>query len=137
MPRNRKPTKLHVLEGTFRPDRHGDRAQEPQPEAGCAMPAFLAKLPRAAEIWKEESAELLRLGLLTKVDARSFGRLCLLWMWEEEAAGNLRPPLAIALLAELRQLEDKFGMNPAARAKLKTGEPEKPASKLDKYRKHG
>lgn len=135
MPRPRKPTNLHVLEGTFRKDRHEERKNEPRPVMGAVMPSALEKVPGAAEHWKAESPELERLGVLTKVDARAFGRLCVLWAWEDQSAAGLRAPLSTALLAEIRQLEDRFGMNPSSRAKLSTGEPEKAEGKLDKFRK--
>jgi len=141
--RPRKPTELLVLAGGLRKGRHGtagqDRAAAPQPAAGCEMPAYLkAKVPalkRARELWAEEAPELERLGLLTKVDGRTFARLCVLWSWEEEAAQQKRAPLATALLAEIRQLEERFGMNPSARTKVRgTGAAGKPANPLDRWR---
>lgn len=128
-----KPTALHVLKGTLRAARHANRAYEPKPEAGCEMPAYLRKVKAAGRLWAIEAPALIRMGVLTQVDARAFARLCVLWSWEEAAAQNQRPPLATALLAEIRQLEGQFGMTPSSRVKIKA-EPKKPESKLAAFR---
>jgi hypothetical protein len=131
------PTALKLLKGN--PGKRPLNAQEPKPEAGCEMPAYLrakgmAKRPR--ELWAEESPALIRMGVLAAVDGRAFARLCVLWSWEEEAAQQKRAPLATALLAEIRQLEGQFGMTPSSRVKIKATPPA-PASKLAQYRGGG
>src|SRR3990172_2358060 len=62
-----KPTKLKLLEGTFRPDRAP--AHEPEPARGTPIcPDWIVKARVAAAEWDRVVPELARLGLLTVID---------------------------------------------------------------------
>ena len=138
MARQRKPTSAHVLEGTFRKDRHGDRGDEPKPPAGAAMPSYLRKVAGGAKRWGELHAQLTESKVLTVIDAGGLARLCVLQLDFEAWAvvGARRDAFPSAQLAELRQLETAFGMNPAGRAKVKVTEKAPPANPLSRWRKN-
>lgn len=140
--RPRKPTAAHLLRGTFRPDRHGPRGKqgrgaELRPEGAVEMPAFVRRDRKAAAAWKAEAPELERLGLLTRLDVRAFARLCFLWVEFEEAVTGRGRAIPSTMLSELRQLEERFGMNPSARAKTGGQAPApkpKPEGALHRFR---
>lgn len=133
--RPRKPTNMHLLEGTFRGDRHADRAQEPKPAEGAEMPAYLRKVKGGAKRWAQLYERLTRSHVLTELDGDGLARLCVLQLdFEAWAIGTRREAFPSAQLAELRQLETAFGMNPAGRAKVKAVAEQKPASKLAGFR---
>jgi phage terminase small subunit len=130
-----KPTALKLLQGN--PGRRPVNFREPKPRAGALMPESLTNDPVAVEHWKREAPKLTALGILTEVDARAFGRLCRLWAEEDGRTKMLAPETGLRLpsdprlLAEIRQLEERFGMNPSSRAKLHV-ETAKPESKLQR-----
>lgn len=83
MPRgghNAKPTKLKVIEGTFRSHRAPKNEVAPQP----IIPKPPASIDRyARHAWHRLSPILKRLGLLTEADAEMFFALCEAWgRWE-------------------------------------------------------
>jgi phage terminase small subunit len=129
-----KPTALKLLQGN--PGRRPLNTQEPKPPPGAEMPEALLGDPVAVKNWKTYAPKLTALGILTEVDARAFGRLCRLWAEEDgrtkmlDPETGLRLPSDPRLLAEIRQLEERFGMNPSSRVKLKVEKP-KPQSKLE------
>ena len=124
-----KPTALKILQGN--PGRRPLNQQEPKPGIGAKMPAYLLKLPRALANWREEAPMLEELGVLTRADGKAFGRLCILWAEYEDGVEEGRPS-DTRLLAEIRQLEGRFGMTPADRVRIKA-EPQKPESKLKRF----
>lgn len=75
--RKRKPTNLHLLEGTYRKGRHGTN-DEPQPEV---LKDDLLEPPEwlrsdAKEEWAKEAPKAVALGTLTESDISSFAHLC-------------------------------------------------------------
>jgi P27 family predicted phage terminase small subunit len=67
-----EPTKLKILNGN-----RGHRPlnqDEPQPTAGCTMPAWLS--PTAKSEWRRLAPKLLALGLLTENDRAAFAGYC-------------------------------------------------------------
>jgi phage terminase small subunit len=132
MGRPPKPTALKILTGN--PGKRPLNLLEPKPPGGCEMPPTLLSNPRAVEHWNREAPRLLAMGVLTQVDSRAFGRLCRLWA-HEDRVGLLADetgspiPLDPRIMSEIRQLEERFGMNPSSRVKLKVDQP-KPASRL-------
>ena len=79
--RPRKPTALHVIQGTARPDRINKR--EPQPPAGAPeCPTWLTV--EAQDEWRRISGELIALGILTIVDRAALAAYCQSWArWRE------------------------------------------------------
>lgn len=60
MPNQRKPTALHVVEGTYNTTRHKDRQNEPATKSGLIKPKFLKG--RASKLWDEYAPRLWWLG---------------------------------------------------------------------------
>jgi P27 family predicted phage terminase small subunit len=67
-----KPTRLKLLQGTFRKDRAPKN--EPQPRGTATCPLWLDADAKAE--WKRIAPELVRLGLLTSVDRAAFAAYC-------------------------------------------------------------
>lgn len=120
MPRSRKPTGLHVLTGTSREDRHGDRGDEPKPKLGAKPPSWLPE--KAREVWRRPAPRLLRLGLLTVVDGEALALLCahLATAGEMMRAGQ---PVTRRLSAEIRHFFAAFGLTPGDRSKVTSSNP--------------
>ena len=111
MARPRKPTKLHVVQGTLRATRHRDRAGEPEVLAPLGDPP--SNWPGGAKaLWHELSGQVPE-GVAGKADRIVFEVLC-------RAVGRLREHSACspALLAQVRYLCGEFGMTPASRSKV-------------------
>ncbi len=64
--RNAKDRRLHVLQGTFRPDRHGDQVTPDPPKGKPTPPKQLGKVARAE--WDRMVTRLETAGTLTVVD---------------------------------------------------------------------
>jgi P27 family predicted phage terminase small subunit len=138
MGRPRKPTELHVLNGTFRDDRHGGTVQAPpgipEPPGGLSEGAL-------AE-WERIVPVLTALGLITLADRSTLAAYCCVYArWhqaEQELAkngpvyktseGNMAqsPWLWVAnkALDQLRTYAGLFGLSPSSRASLKTTPPD-------------
>ena len=112
MPRPRKSTKLHVVQGTLRTTRHRDRENEP----GVTEP-----LGDAPETWAlnakllwDELADQLPPGVATKADRVAFELLCRLVARLREGPKSLTPALA----SQVRTCCAAFGMTPADRSRV-------------------
>ncbi len=117
MPRPRKSTKLHVVQGTLRTTRHRDRENEPEvtePLGGAPETwALNAKL-----LW-DELADQLPPGVATKSDRLAFELLCRL-------VGCMRAGsegLTAALAGQIRAACAAFGMTPADRSRVTGARP--------------
>ena len=125
MGRPRKPTSIHLVKGTYRPDRHGPRpAARPVPEGQLGTrPRYLKG--RAAKLWDQVAAFA---WWLSEVDSYKLGMWCTL-----QAEFEYAPEKMIASrITQLRAVGGDLGIDPAARARLgiigrKT--PEKPIGK--------
>jgi len=102
---NRKSTTLHVLQGSFRADRHGDR-QTPDPPSGRPdKPAPLTG--EAAEEWDRMVTRLEVTQTLARVDDAALYQYCLLFAEGEMLRleyGRLAA-LAKSLRAQLKKVE--------------------------------
>ena len=131
------PTKILALRGSWLAK---TRPNEPVvPVEKPSMPDFLGD--EAKGIWRKVTTQLYRAGLLAKVDGWMLARYCVLWVeWQHAGswlteygqaaikvtaegrplAADLWPQarLLMALSAELRRIEQHFGMSPSARAAL-------------------
>lgn len=154
-----KPTKLKILQGTFRPSR---AVQEPEPEIFVVVPKPPKALrgpghKRAAAKWKMLAKELVALELLSALDLDALESYCLGYermnIAEEAlsdallAGGSLtiktpngfeqqRAEISIISVArkECREFLVQFGMTPASRsrvaAKKKAAGPVDPMERL-------
>lgn len=142
----RKPTKLKLIEGTFRPDRAPKREIVP-PVTGSVDP------PRGLDVyarryWRQYGPVLRRLGLFTDADAPSFLALCQAWSRYERGNVRLRRiyrkrgveideirryEVSVERAEHsLRQLWSEFGMTPSARSRLDVYAPP-PETETDEY----
>ena len=132
-----KPVAIHMAEGTFRPCRHGNTATAPS-----GRPSKPQRLKgAAAAYWRRVLDRLETIGVLATTDVEAIARYCET-LAEYDAAlidlakfGRLQlikndlgrvkcvmqsPCVGIVnkLRAELRRMEDEFGLTPASRASL-------------------
>ncbi len=130
--RPRKPTAVHRLAGTFRPDRHG--GDEPTPAASTGRaPETLTEAERA--VWVRVSKTLRAVGLLTVADRDALARYCEATVEYEMARRELldhgvvvtfggqtirSPWIGIRDVARKTMLDlmREFGMTPASRPRL-------------------
>ncbi|MEJ2202936.1 MAG: phage terminase small subunit P27 family [Gemmatimonadota bacterium] len=131
------PTRTLELRGSWRA---GTRTGEPRPEAG-APPVPQGLSAEAAGVWEEIVPMLEAAGMLSVVDGRALGRYCEMVTVYDDLLAFLRksghahpvkdrqgnvvgvkpyPQLRLALQVSehLLRLEQRFGMTPAARARL-------------------
>ena len=117
MPRPRKPTKLHVVQGTLRTSRHRDRENEPEiiSPLGGAPEAW----PVDAKLLWGELSDLLPPGVATKTDRLAFELLCRL-----VACMRAGPEgLTAALAGQIRAACAAFGMTPESRSRVTGARP--------------
>lgn len=137
MGRKKKPTAIHIAQGTHQPCRHGDPESEPQfVDAGSApvAPDWLGEHGRA--VWAELAPQLSPQGCLTNVDLPAFACYCEAWdelraslaaieihgrIATSEKGGSYQHP-AVGIknkaIARIRDFSHEFGLTPSARAGL-------------------
>lgn len=108
--RKPKPTHLKLIEGN--PGERPLNENEPKPEGDVLKPRFLKG--RAAAIWDEYAPELIRLNVLTSVDAHMFATWCALAAELERSPRNM----TAARIAQMRALASSFGMDASSRSRL-------------------
>jgi hypothetical protein len=85
--RPRKPIKLHILQGTLRPDRHN--LNEPKPEAEIPdCPPHLQG--EAREEWNRITSELSGLNIISKLDRAALTAYCFSYAQWVEACEKLK-----------------------------------------------
>jgi P27 family predicted phage terminase small subunit len=133
-----QPTELKLLRGN--PGRRAINKAEPKPAAdGVVMPSNLG--PVAVEKWQQVLPLLQAVKVMTKADVEALARYCDTYEWWLATRARLksegdtypilndkgeikyiaqRPEVSIAhkLAAQMRQLEQDFGLNPSARTGL-------------------
>ena len=129
----RKPDALKNLEGTARKDRKVARTAEPS-----GMPTRPVGLsPQATRVWKSLGKKLHALGLLSEIDASTFGVYCQAyadWLeltrhlnklgptnWYFETQTGYRqaiPEIAVRdkCYQVMQRLETRFGLDPSSRS---------------------
>ena len=140
MGRKKKPTKLKVIEGTFRKDRSSE--SEPFPDVCIPLPPDHLT-DTAKKEWERISRELYSLGLLSEIDMAALAGYCQVYgRWADAEAqlkegsilvktnsGNIiqSPLVGIAntALKLMHKLLAEFGMTPASRAKVVSNKQEK------------
>lgn len=130
--RKRKPTSMHLVQGTFRPDRHGD-----EPDFGRAdIQPFPDMGDHAVRIWRREIGPLLDTSVMQQTDRLAFRILCESVAEYEQAVTEIarvghmvkgtkgfavrNPWIAVRNQAvqRIQQYSADFGLTPAARARL-------------------
>lgn len=134
MPNPRKPSKLKLLQGTFRKDRSPKNEPKPQPIRSLRPPGGLSAAGR--KVWKEIAPELARIGVLANVDREMFAVWCEAradWLWAQDTLkkqgkviktpnGHLQAHPALTIKRQsadlMRKLGAEFGLTPSARTKI-------------------
>lgn len=128
-----KPSRLKVVQGTYRPDKAN--AREPLPPVKVpACPKWLE--PEAKVAWKRMSRLLEPLGLIAEMDYMALAMLCQSWArWVEAERAisqvgaiqvaesgyrSIAPAVSIAnaRFAQLQGMLARFGATPADRARV-------------------
>jgi len=136
--RKPKPTKLKVLQGTFRPDRHTGAEADPS----IVLPPAPDTLDDVArEKWDELSRELYACGLLTTLDVDALESYCILYSrWAKAEADIAKngliyktpsgayqqtPFVGISnrALDLMNKIRADFGMTPVARTRARATPP--------------
>ena len=134
-----KPTHLKLLQGN--PGRRPLPKNEPQPEIGApTRPHWL--LPEAKREWSRIVPELLRLGLLAKIDRAMISMWCQCWALYVEAIRDIRengtafttekgyegprPSVGMMnkMIEKMTALSARFGMTPSDRSRISVPKPE-------------
>jgi P27 family predicted phage terminase small subunit len=142
-----KPTHLKLLAGN--PGKRALPKNEPKPKRGVPRPpSWLSK--EARKHWKEVSAELDLMGVLTTADAQALALFCdalseyvaarhevltvgATYSSETESGGLIvRPNPAVAMASDawrrLKSMATEFGLTPASRSKVGGAGKELPAN---------
>ena len=115
-----KPTRLHVVDGTYRPDRHAGPS-EPEPEGELEKPPKLNG--RAGDLWDRYMA---RAHWLTWAD----GPKALMWVHMQAEFERAPSKMVASRIGQLRSLGSELGLDPASRARIGTP-PAKAKSKFE------
>jgi P27 family predicted phage terminase small subunit len=148
-----KPTALKLLQGTHRPDRAPKNEPKPKIEKPTC-PAWLSKVAKAE--WRRVSGDLVKLGLLSKLDRSALAAYCEAYAeWrameellrevgrtQESESGYVlvRPEVATRnqAAARMKAFLAEFGMSPAARTRVEAEAHAEPTgSAFDRFRKNG
>lgn len=151
MPRPRKPVEQHIIDGTYRKDRHGP-APQPDPDGGDDLgpPVKPRSLTgEAGKIWDQLARQLT--GVLRARDTLLLVEMCRWWAELKRVQGALKKSrpgekgynqllIGAGICSDkLDKLASRFGLTPADRAKLRAvevvpGRPKvatRPRTKLD------
>lgn len=150
MGRNKIPTKLKIVKGTYRKERENKN----EPEYKIEIPDYPKHLTtRARKEWKRMSVVLFNMGLLTSVDMAALAAYCQLYgRWAEAESmlkkkgqklvittisGNeIQNPLIGIANTSLKLMKDcliEFGMTPASRSKVSAKKEKKVEDPWDKF----
>ena len=137
--RPRKPTQLHILDGTFKPCRHGGDG-EPVADGEPERPRFLRG--EALAFWKEVVPGLVEMKVAKAADAPALAQMCQWWAAcrrfqkmlnrARDTDKNLfRITAALAMASDkFNSYAGRFGLTPSDRTRLRIGGVEKPKQGL-------
>lgn len=144
--RKPKPLAFHVLDGTFRADRHGPRPGGPRAGSACSRPTAPRHLKGTAlRIWRSTVEILERLGVLDEADQGILALYCearaeLSWAdyrirregrivpCSTGAGVKAHPAIGIKNAAALRaaKFASELGLTPTSRTRLRIAGPDDP-----------
>ena len=133
MSRPRKPSSLHLVQGTARADRRNDSEPEPVLLNDLTPPKHLAE--RSAAVWTEVAPMLRRLQVLTEADVISLEMLCdavadyrlareqcgdEFVAWSHKGSQMLNQWMVAKMAASKRAeaFMSRFGMDPVSRSRV-------------------
>jgi len=112
MPQRKKPTSLHVLQGTYQKCRHEGNSDIEASVGQPEKPDWLTG--QASKEWDKTIEVLSEAGYLAKTDSMALATYC-----ELVAEFSANPPdFPAGKLGQLRLLMADLGMTPSARAKM-------------------
>ena len=141
--RKPKMTAKHVLEGTFRAERHGRRvdALADSSAANLAKPDVIGEAGKW--LW-ELTIRNLPGGVLREQDAAKLELMCVSWEQYRKLLERMRSDDDPALISKLKNLADlidkfgkQFGMSPLDRASLKVEDPKEAVDPFAEFMKAG
>jgi phage terminase small subunit len=115
MPRSRKPKKLHLLQNTYRKDRHGDRDELELPPGVPEKPGFLNET--AAAEWDKIAEKLSDYGILSDLDEAALAVYCELYS-EFQSTRSCPSKFPAAKIAAFRASYADLGLSPISRIKI-------------------
>ncbi len=118
MARPPKPTALLQLQGTYRADRHGKRAREPQVKRGALdAPDWLA--PEARAEWDRVVEAYADAGVVTPLDRAMLATFCQLWArFVEAERSEPYEPVPVSHIVSMANIANRLGLDPSGRVKL-------------------
>ena len=140
LPRKKKPTALHLIDGTYRKDEHGpigEEVQLPDHETGDAWQPPIWLTDQAREEWDRIVPDLRAVGILARVDWSHIVAYCLAWQTvidaqkeieangvviTGETGGSKKNPAITArheAMDKLRTFGAEFGIGAASRARTR------------------
>ena len=141
--RKPKMTAKHVLEGTFRGERHAGRVDAVTNSAEAKLTPSNVIGEAGKWLWDLTISNLPG-GVLRDQDAAKLELMCVSWEQYRKLLERMRiddDPKLISKLKNLADLIDKFGkqfgMSPLDRASLKVEEPNKQSNPFDEFMKAG
>ena|SRR3990167_9711136 len=109
---NRKPTKIHLVQGTYQPCRHSPN--EPVPEEGIPKcPAGLSR--KAKKYWKEIAAVLDDMQVITKADKYALKLLAEAFADYEQALEDLQKQPRVYAKKDAQGNMTSLAINPNVR----------------------
>jgi P27 family predicted phage terminase small subunit len=129
MGRPRKAIESHLIEGTYRADRHGDVAGQILPAGTPIKPAGMSEY--SGKLWDQVVTELTSEGVAKRIDTIALAEMCQWYaryrkssdefdLMKPKAKGaNKMLQQALASWKEFEKSMSKFGLTPADRAKLR------------------
>jgi P27 family predicted phage terminase small subunit len=163
--RPRKPIEAHILEGTFRKDRHGERSSGARQVQGKPprCPSWLDKEAKAE--WKRLTRRLAAMNLPTALDHCTLACLCAAWSefhaatkllqaegrvirtggQKDEKTGNwqggqLQPHPAVAMQRSawkaVKQFSALFGLDPSSHSRLHVQPPPAEVDEFEEFLRH-
>ena len=113
---NRKPAALHVLQGTYRPDRHGPKEAVIPVGPKPRKPQHLKG--DAADAWQHLVGNTPP-GIYGKLDTPLLTMCCELWAWYRQARATGNVPLSMKIADQFLKVSAKLGATPIDRGRLR------------------
>lgn len=131
--RKKKPTNLHIAEGTHRADRHGDPADEIQAEGEPIPDDDLP--PMGKKLWEQIVPQLITQNVVSVLDSAALNLLCRQYArgmaWDQKILNRKRldknmmkdERMSSMIWNDFARMAARFGLSPADRASLRIEKP--------------
>jgi len=131
--RKKKPTGLHIAEGTHRADRHGDPADEIQAEGEPIPDDDLPEMGK--KLWEQIVPQLTKLGVVSVLDSPLLNQMCRQYArgmaWDQKILSRKRldknmmkdERISSMIWNDFNRVAARFGLSPSDRASLRIERP--------------